>query len=258
MSTNKDIEKFRHLIEPFTFEGGDECFFLIHGYTGTPSEMKPLGEFLADKGYTVTCPLLPGHGTSRYDLAERKWTEWYEFTENEWLKLREKYNKVYVAGLSLGGTLALNIAVNYNVDAVITMASGTRLGDWRLPLLPYLKKLLKHVKKTRNSYARGPGRKRFAYEYNPTSSTEELLNFYKHLEQNLSKVKSPLLLIHSEDDIIMPYSNTLIFMSNVSSEKKELITLEKAGHIITLSDDQDKIHTGILKFITELVPGDNK
>ncbi|MCP4726980.1 MAG: alpha/beta fold hydrolase [bacterium] len=252
MSMEKEIDKFRHLIEPFYFEGGEVCIFLVHGYTGTPSELRPLGEFLAAKGFTVTCPLLPGHGTSHKDLANMKWTEWYDFAEQEWLKLRDKYKKVFVVGISLGGAIALQLATKFDVDAVIALASGTRPGDWRLPMLPFFKWIIKSMKKTKNAYARGPERKRFAYEYNPIASTGELVKLYNHLEKNLSSVKAPLLLVHSKDDIIVPYPNTDIILKNVSSSNVKLVSLEKAGHIITLSEDQDTIHKEVLEFIENL------
>ena len=49
---------------------------LVHGFTGSPPSMRPWGEFLHSKGYTVRVPLLPGHGTRVEELNKTKWDEW--------------------------------------------------------------------------------------------------------------------------------------------------------------------------------------
>lgn len=250
MLLNSDIEQFKHLIESFSYNGGDVCCLLLHGYTGSPSEMRPLGEFLAQHGYAVSCPLLPGHGTSPQDLNQCIWRDWYNAVNNEWNRLKQKHRKVFIIGLSMGGALAMYLAVNYKVDGVVTLASGVKLADWRLPMLPFVRRITSKIKKTRNSYARGPNRVRFAYEYNPTQSTQELVNFYRHLKEELQNVSAPMLIIHSRDDIIVRYENTSIILSLIRSTDTKVITLEKAGHIITLSDDKEKIHREALEFIT--------
>ncbi len=241
--------KFKHLIDPFTYENGDECCFLIHGYTGTPSEFLPMGKFLADNGYSVHCPLLPGHGTVHRDLYKTTWKDWYKYVETEYLALKDKYKKIHVIGLSLGGGLSLELNTKHNVDTLTVLAAGTRPGDWRLPALPFVSRFVKAVKKTKNSYARGNDRLRFAYDHNPTKSTMELVNFYVELEGRLDKVKAPLLVIHSRDDIVIPYTNADILLTKTGTEIKKLVTLEKAGHIISLSEDMDTIHKEILDFI---------
>ena len=49
---------------------------LVHGFTGSPPSMRPWGEFLHSKGYSVRVPLLPGHGTRVEELNKVKWEEW--------------------------------------------------------------------------------------------------------------------------------------------------------------------------------------
>ena len=242
-------KQFSHLIAPFSRDVGDEACLLLHGYTGSPSEMKPLGDFLANKGFSVLCPLLPGHGTSPHDLNKCCWRDWYAAADKHWNRLKEKSRKVYLIGLSLGGSLALHIAAHNSVDGVVTLASGTKMADWRLPILPIVRQFFRSVKKTKNSYARGPHRKRFAYEYNPTKSTYELLTFYRHLEGDLPEVSAPLLIIHAKKDIIMGYKNAEIIADNVGSKNKKIIPLEDSGHIITLGKKQDIIHSEILCFL---------
>jgi len=251
---NSINENFRHLIDPFWFEGGDIACLLLHGYTGSPSEMKPLGEFLSKNGIAASGPLLPGHGTSVQDLDTCDWMDWHNFVEAEWKRLKRDYKKVFVIGLSMGGALALHLSAHNNVDGVVTLASGVKLADWRLPMMPVVRHFIKKVKKTRNSYARGPDRIRFAYEYNPMKATRQIVIFYRHLSETLSDVTAPLLIIHSKDDIILRFENTEILTSNVGSSIKKVVALENAKHIITLSDEQDTIHNEVLDFVNSHFP----
>ncbi len=96
----------------FHFRAGPIGVLLIHGFTGAPTEMRPLGEYLAVKGYTVSGPLLPGHGTTPRALMNRKWSEWAETVDQTYQELTASCDRVFVAGLSLGALLALNLAAD--------------------------------------------------------------------------------------------------------------------------------------------------
>ena len=78
---------------------------LVHGFTGSPAAMKPWGQSLADQGYAVEVPLLPGHGTRWQDLNSVSWTDWYDEAEAAFERLRESCEAVVVAGLSMGRRL---------------------------------------------------------------------------------------------------------------------------------------------------------
>ena len=204
---------------------------------------------MSEKGFTVTGPLLPGHGTTIEDLDRGSWHDWHNFVEVEWNRLKKDHRKVFVWGLSRGEALALHLAAHNKVDGVVTLASGTKLADWRLPLFPILKHFIKKVKKTKNSYARGPNRLRFAYEYNPIRATQELLNFYSHLSETLSDINDPLLVVHAKNDIILRLENTDIIIADVSYTDTKVVLLEKAKHNITLNAENDTIATEVLDFI---------
>ena len=91
--------------ESFLLEGkNNKAVFLLHGYTGAPSEMRPLGDYLHALGYTVSCVRLPGHGTSIKDLEATTATDWYAAAEAECLELLARFDCVYVAGPFHGWT----------------------------------------------------------------------------------------------------------------------------------------------------------
>src|SRR6266542_836760 len=151
----------------FAFEGGAVGCLLLHGFTGTPCEMRPLGERLAERGYTVRAPLLPGHGTRVEDLAPTTWEDWYASALASWQELGAETVARVVAGLSMGALLALHLAHArpHEVSALAALAPALELAGQRsaemtrwvrwLPLLP--RRLV--IVPKRNSKLPGIGRK---------------------------------------------------------------------------------------------------
>ena len=100
--------------EPFAFPGsgpdGRTGVLLVHGFTGTPMSMRPWGEHLAEAGFAVRCPLLPGHGTRWQDCNLSSHGQWTTAVDEAFDALAADCDRVFVAGLSMGGTLATRFA----------------------------------------------------------------------------------------------------------------------------------------------------
>jgi len=108
------------MAKDFFFEGNEVGVALFHGFTATTTEVRLLAEYLRGFGYTLSAPLLPGHGTEPADLNQTTWINWYEAAESAYLGLRERCSKVFVCGESMGALLALLIASRYEkVSGVI-------------------------------------------------------------------------------------------------------------------------------------------
>ena len=88
--------------EPFYADGGDVGVLVIHGFTGTPKSMKPWAEYLAEAGYTVSLPRLPGHGTSWQEMNKTRWEDWYGEVRRELDDLQKRCGSTFVMGLSMG------------------------------------------------------------------------------------------------------------------------------------------------------------
>src|SRR5262245_58641905 len=86
----------------FAVDGDGPGCLLLHGFTGTPAEMRPIGERLAASGYAVRAPLLPGHGALVEDLARTSWRDWFAAAEEDWTELGKRGKPRAVAGLSMG------------------------------------------------------------------------------------------------------------------------------------------------------------
>src|SRR5579872_3122867 len=96
--------------EPFSHDGGTLGVLVLHGFTGNPQSMRPQADALADDGYTVELPLLPGHGTAVEDMIPTRFDDYTEAAEQAYLGLAARCDEVAVVALSMGGTLACLLA----------------------------------------------------------------------------------------------------------------------------------------------------
>ncbi len=123
---------------PFFQEGGRPAALLVHGFPGTPAEMRPLATELHQAGWTVEGLLLPGFGPDIDTLFNRRSIEWQSAVELAIKNLRTRYEPVVLIGFSLGGALALSAAAAAPVDRLVLLAPFWRLGNgfqaliWRL------------------------------------------------------------------------------------------------------------------------------
>ena len=125
--------------EPFLFPGSRTGCLLIHGFTGTPKEMRWMGEYLAKEGYSVLGVRLAGHATRPEDMIRSRWTDWVTSVEGGYHILRGLADHIYLIGLSLGGSLALLSQSGYpNLPGAAYAAINTDFGQGggRLANLP--------------------------------------------------------------------------------------------------------------------------
>ena len=154
---------------PFFMSGGSIGVLLVHGFTGAPPEMRPLGDYLAARGHTVSGVLLAGHGTTPHDLAVCRWQDWYASVETAFEELRVSCESVFVAGLSLGGLLTAHLGAQRDgrVAGLILMAPALIAADKRIRWVP----LLKHFKRFVPAGATSPFSVRFASRPLPVITT---------------------------------------------------------------------------------------
>ena len=103
--------------QSFTLQGTkypEIALLLIHGFTATTVEVKTIAKFFHEKGFTVSGPLLPGHGLSPRDLNRNDWKDWAAVLEATYDKLKIGHKTVYVFGESMGALLALWLAANHS------------------------------------------------------------------------------------------------------------------------------------------------
>ena len=114
---------------PFTGTGSRTGVVISHGFTGSPHAVRDWAGSLADAGFAVRAPLLPGHGTSWQELARIHWRDWHAALDAAYLDLAGDCEQVIVAGLSMGGALALRIAATRPVAGAVVVNPGLVIDD---------------------------------------------------------------------------------------------------------------------------------
>lgn len=129
--------------QPICEVNGESAALLLHGYTGSPAEMKGLAKGLSDGGWSSCVPLLPGFGPDIIHLADNQAEDWLQAAQLEWLKLQEIASQRVLVGFSMGGALAIHLASLDPPEKMVLVAPFSRLpGVWSqlLPLIgPFVK-----------------------------------------------------------------------------------------------------------------------
>jgi len=234
------------------YEGNEIGCLLIHGFKSCPFEMEGMGEYLNKQGYTVHIILLPGHGTVPQDLKNVRWYDWFDKAKSSLFELRKTCKKVFVAGLSTGGSLALHLAAHYQVDGIIALAPGLFLKRKSAKLSHVLKFFWQYTKDHK-----GPDisikTETKSYQYIPIKAVSELLKLFKHLQQDLKDIYTPTLIIYSIMDHVINPKSSLTIYDNISSKNKQILKLEKSYHIITLDVEKEIVFSEANSFIKRLI-----
>ncbi len=236
--------------EPFEYQGSNgKVVLLIHGFTGSPTEMAPMGQYLHKKGYTVYCPCLKGHGTSPEDMENTNWKDWVGTAESKLKEIQQKHEEIYVVGFSMGGCIALYLSMKYKFKAVASISAPVYLVDKKAYFTPILKYIRRFkIKKKKPNYDVDL----FSYDKTPVKSVSSLLRLINLVRLNLSKVKIPALIIQGDNDnVVLPKSGEYIY-KNIKSPVKKILNFPKRSHMITVENGREEIFKSIEEFFSTI------
>jgi carboxylesterase len=238
--------------EPLSVDAGRVGVLLSHGFTGSPASMKPWGEALADRGFSVRVPRLPGHGTHWRDLNRVGWDDWYADLDATLSDLRATCDQVAVCGLSMGGALALRLAELRpdDVDALVLVNPAIATRSRQLRLVPALKLVIPSMPGIGNDIKK-PGADEVGYQRTPLRALHTLLRAWPAIEADLGKITAPLLLFRSMDDHVVDDTSIGLIQHGISSTVAEYITLTDSYHVATLDFDAQLIFDRSADFLTQ-------
>ena len=225
---------------------------LVHGFTGSPSELRELGEILARDGCTVLGLRLAGHGTTPDELEKVTYTQWQDQVQEGVNRLRQCCDTVTVIGLSMGGLLALYAGAACPVDRIVLLSTPIYLFDWRIHFLWLADKLpYKAIPKKRRQID-APERYDVAYHCMPIKGVHELKQLLDDVKNCwVSQVEAPILIIQSlSDHTVRPESAQYIY-DTVASREKKLLWVPEARHVLTLYTGREKLYEAIRSFLEE-------
>jgi carboxylesterase len=234
--------------EPWQAEGGPVGVLVVHGFTGNPQSMRPLAEAFAAAGLTVSLPLLPGHGTRVEDMVATRWADWSSAVERAYDELAARCEAVCVAGLSMGGTLALELAARSpevrGLVLVNPLADGTAPGITET--VTQLRGLGEPLVPGIGSDIALEGSVESAY---PMTPVDPLLSLHAALaDLRLSEIACPVLLCTSpQDHVVEPVSSDLV--AAAVRGPVERVALERSFHVATLDHDAALIEERAVEFV---------
>ena len=230
----------------YNAEGGPWGALLIHGFTGSVAETRPMGEYLAARGVTVRCPLLPGHGTTPLHLTRIRWQAWAERVESALNELQCRCQAVFVGGLSLGSLLTLWLGARHpEIAGLIVMAPAIKLQDRRMPLTLGLRYILKYNPKggMGDSDLDDPqaANRIWCYDDTPLWGASEVYLLQRRLRKLLPCIGQPVLIFQGRRDKHLDPQAAQIVYYAVASTDKTLVWLENSGHNVLADGEREAL-----------------
>lgn len=234
---------------------------LIHGFTGTPDSLRPVINTLHHNGYTVSAPLLAGHGTTPEQCAQTSWHDWFYTCQKAYMELQEKCTQIFIGGLSLGSllTLKLTLEAPHKPTGIACLATPLYLKPWVTKLIPFaasqfVKPFWKYQKKIDVDIKDPVAKKNFwNYRLMPLSCIKSIVDLQKSIRPKLSEITTPTLLIHARHDSTAPYDSMHHVASEISSTTTESVSLENSYHIITLDYEKDLVANTVTHFFNRFL-----
>ena len=267
----------------YLFEGGRTGVLLVHGLTGTPSEMRFVAKGLHRAGFTVYGMQLAGHCGQPDDLLTTGWRDWYRSVDDAAIRLRARVDRLFVAGLSMGALLALELAVHrpHVVRGVALYGTTFFYDGWAVPLVARLAFLLPVA------CALGVGRRRafmetFPYGIkdpgirerivgrmlggdsaaaglpgNPWPSLAQLELLARRVRRDLPRMRAPCLALHAAEDDIASVRNVEL-VRRYAAAPVETVLLQDSYHMITVDRERHVVVDRSVEFFSKLVATEDR
>jgi len=236
---------------PFDLGDGPDAALCLHGLTGTPYEVRPLGEALAASGVRALGPRLPGHGSTARALAATSCGDWLAAARESLRTLRARHDRVSLVGLSLGGLLSLALAGEEEVDALVVIGTPLHLHTRLAALVPALKRVRESFPKRsgsdiRNAAARA---RHPSLAVMPLASVHELMRLQKRVRAGLGRVTAPILVAHGALDTTARPDDAREIAGGVASGERELLWLPCSGHVVPVDHDGPALSRAVVDFL---------
>jgi carboxylesterase len=235
-------------LDPSAYAADGEALgaLLIHGLTGSVAETRPMGQYLAERGLMVCCPLLSGHGTHPGDLTRVRWQAWTDEVESALHDLNRRCETVFVGGLSLGAVLALWLAVEHkDIAGLIPMAPALRLYNRLLPLSLGLRYLLTYSPfgDVGDEDLADPESidRIWCYDTVPLWAAGEFYLLQRRVRKLLPRVHQPILVFQGRRDATVRPEAAQEIYDRVASTDRTLVWLEHSGHNLLADGEREMV-----------------
>ena len=245
--------------EPWSSSGSGERarvgILLVHGFTGSPASLRPLAEMLVRRGFGVELVRLPGHGTHFRDMIRTRYEDWRGEVSQGLARLSARTERVFALGLSMGGTLVLDVVSKDPTLVAGAVVINTPVLDREgilVKLAPFLEHVLPLVPASAAGLARNdiakPGMNELAYAWVPAKAGNSLVREFPRIRAQLANLTCPMLVAYSRADHSVPPENSKAILRMLGSRDITELPLERSYHVATLDYDLELIEERVTAF----------
>jgi carboxylesterase len=243
--------------EPFFFPEGPIGCLLVHGFTGSPWEMRWLGQVLAKSGYTTLGIRLFGHSTKREDLTRVRWWDWYLSALDGYHLLKNQCDHVFFIGQSLGGALCMLLGSQQPCAGIVTLAAPYFLPEMRVakirPVLPLLSRVWRFAAKdpATDWVDQDAKQRNVEYDAHPVRGGMEVYDLLAVMRSYLHRIESPTLMIYSRGDGTLVPDHADDYQKALGMDRTQVQWLEGSGHNIASDAARGEVFNRIQDFIQD-------
>lgn len=228
----------------FYWKGNDIGVLLIHGFTASTVEVRPMAKFLSDYGYTVAGPLLPGHGHSPEEMNRVHYEDWIQSAEDMYQQLSKECKRVFVLGESMGGLLSIILSVSHPEIAGTMLFAPALIvpGLWQSeivwPFKPYIFK--KNIDETMEWQG---------FNVVPLHAASELRKLQRKVRKSLPRMDTPTIIFQGKLDHSIDPISSVVVLESINSKEKELVWMEESTHCVLIDRQLPDAEETCLDFI---------
>ena len=238
---------------PYFVQGDEVGILAMHGFMGTPANMRLIADAAAKNGHTVYAPLLSGHGTTLSDMKAQSAEVWLADAEAAYAKLIDAgCKKIFLMGLSMGGVLMSLLAQRHKVDGLVLLSTPFRLQDYLIHagkagrFAPYV-----IFEETAEEHLESLKFRPYNQTYNgaATARLRDVERLTIRARGHLDKIECPLLVMQSVHDDKVDLTSVFIAKYGIKSRDMHLVWLEDSPHGCTYGPEREKVAAACAEFV---------
>lgn len=239
--------------KPFTFEAGERAVLLLHGFTGNSADVRMLGRFLQNKGYTCHAPVYKGHDEGPESIIQYGTEDWWQDVKQAYEHLRSLgHENIAVCGLSLGGVFSLKLGYTVPIKGIVPMCAPMYFRSDESMTKGFQEYAKEHKSLEGKSGEQIEEELAALLKKQPFDCFKELQELIQDVRSNIDMIYAPTFVVQARNDDMINTESANIIHDHVESTHKNLKWYEESGHVITLDKERDQLHEDVYAFLEEL------
>lgn len=238
--------------KPFFLEGGPRAVLLLHGFTGNSADVRQLGRFLSQAGYTCYAPHYRGHGAPPEELVRSTPEQWWQDVRDAFLFLNHQgYHEIAVCGLSMGGVFSLKCGYTFSVKGIIPLCAPYKPGKAER-IIAGAMRYVERIKHYQGVQEPELSIELAAIREKLPALVERMADAIDQVQKNIYRITVPVFVVQARQDEMIDSSGANLIYEEVHASKKQLKWYEQSTHVITLGTEKKQVFQDILAFLGSL------